>query len=273
MSSIVPVSERPFHLFVEGFWDILKGIHLFFKGVTLLLRRISFSASILNASVLFATVLNALFPAFISVRRIIQIHKVLFGTSSRRRDSTNTNRAACEFFYINVLRYTDTQSQRMDSLSLPEAPRKRRSTNQLGNPSKRAETERAAGDQQFAGELVAENGPDGSEDIDALKEELKFDQKLSREAKGNPPAKYVLRAATFRRRLFCCSCEDETGYRSFKFQSNLNLNCCHDPTFHIFFSDRFDILTLSGIYRHRQINLCHSFSKSRSKTPSRITQS
>lgn len=88
----------------------------------------------------------------------------------------------------------------MDSLGLPKAPRNRTSTNQLGGPTKRAEIERTAENQQLAGELVAKFGNHGGEDIDVLKEKLKFDQKLSREAKGKPPAEYVLRAIRIRPR-------------------------------------------------------------------------
>ena len=103
----------------------------------------------------------------------------------------------------------------MDKLNLPNVPRKRRSTNQLDVVSKRVETERPV-DQQVAGELLAGIGDYGSEDVYVLKEKLKFDQKLGREAKGKPPAEYVLREVTTRRRLFCCSCQYKTGCKRYQ---------------------------------------------------------
>jgi hypothetical protein len=111
----------------------------------------------------------------------------------------------------------------MDSLDLPKAPRKRSSTSQLGRHlSKRAETEPAAEnqqfvggdlvavDQQFVGELVAEDGDLGSEDTIVLTEE-KVGQEFKRAAKENPPTKYELREVRMRHRLFCCSCQYKTG--------------------------------------------------------------
>ncbi|KAG4414246.1 hypothetical protein IFR04_012618 [Cadophora malorum] len=81
---------------------------------------------------------------------------------------------------------------RMDNLNLPNVPRNRRSTNQFDVASKRVETERPV-DQQIADELLAGVGDYSSEDIGCLKEELKFDQKLGREAKGKPPADREIR--------------------------------------------------------------------------------
>ena len=62
MSSIVPVTERPSFLFIEGFWTILEGSYLVFKVVILLLRGASmqFAAIILNAGLPFAIINTAL---------------------------------------------------------------------------------------------------------------------------------------------------------------------------------------------------------------------
>ncbi|PVH70785.1 hypothetical protein DL98DRAFT_521415 [Cadophora sp. DSE1049] len=84
MSSIVPVSERPSRLFIEGFWSILEGIHFIFIGITLITKGTStlFAAIILNAGLLFAIVVNALIlpPAFIFVIGTSEIYKLVFGT-------------------------------------------------------------------------------------------------------------------------------------------------------------------------------------------------
>ncbi|KAG4430259.1 hypothetical protein IFR05_014255 [Cadophora sp. M221] len=81
MSRIVPVSERPSRLFIEGFWFILEGIHSIFTGITLIMKGIStlFAGIILNAGIIFATVINALIlpPAFIFVIGISEIYKLV----------------------------------------------------------------------------------------------------------------------------------------------------------------------------------------------------
>jgi hypothetical protein len=86
MSSIVPVSERPSRLFIEGFWSILEGLHFIFIGITLINKGTStlFAAIILNAGLLFATVFNALVlpPAFIFVIGASKVHKLAFGASN-----------------------------------------------------------------------------------------------------------------------------------------------------------------------------------------------
>ncbi|KAH6696530.1 hypothetical protein BKA61DRAFT_683011 [Leptodontidium sp. MPI-SDFR-AT-0119] len=166
MSSIVPLSERPFRPFIEAFWTILEGIALLLKGTSILC-----AAIILNAGLLFARAHNFLMtPAVYFIIALNEIHRLLYGTA---KPSVET---------------------RMDSLSLPKAPRKRSSTSQLGgHPSKRTETEHVAEDQHFVGEeLVAEDGDYGSEYTGALIEELRLGQKLSREAKGEPPANPVV---------------------------------------------------------------------------------
>ncbi|KAH7310346.1 hypothetical protein BKA65DRAFT_485024 [Rhexocercosporidium sp. MPI-PUGE-AT-0058] len=58
---------------------------------------------------------------------------------------------------------------------------------------------------------MAEIGIHSSEDINVLKKKLKLNQRLSRESKGIPPAKYLLREVTMRRRLFYCSYQCKTG--------------------------------------------------------------
>jgi len=87
----------------------------------------------------------------------------------------------------------------MDSLKPPKGPRKRSSTNQLhGQHCKRIETA-----------YVAEDEDGGSEDISGLKAKLKLSREKKKEERE---LVYVQKDIRKRRRLFCCSCQTETGF-------------------------------------------------------------